>query len=41
MCVCLCVCDFKGCSFSFERALMAAGVAVRNIDQGCNVSMYR
>lgn len=30
-----------GCSFSFETALMDAGVPVRNIEQGCNVSMYR
>ena len=30
-----------GCSFSFETALLAAGVPVRNIEQGQNVSMYR
>jgi uncharacterized protein YcsI (UPF0317 family) len=30
-----------GCSFSFETALLAAGVPVRNIEQGRNVSMYR
>jgi len=30
-----------GCSFSFEAALMDAGVPVRNIEQGRNVSMYR
>ncbi len=30
-----------GCSFSFETALMDAGVPVRNLDQGRNVSMYR
>ena len=30
-----------GCSFSFETALLEAGVPVRNIDQGRNVSMYR
>lgn len=30
-----------GCSFSFESALMDAGVPVRNIEQGRNVSMYR
>jgi uncharacterized protein YcsI (UPF0317 family) len=29
-----------GCSFSFENALQAAGVPVRNIDEGKNVSMY-
>lgn len=30
-----------GCSFSFETALLDAGVPVRNIEQGRNVSMYR
>jgi uncharacterized protein YcsI (UPF0317 family) len=30
-----------GCSFSFEAALLDAGVPVRNIEQGRNVSMYR
>src|SRR5215213_9054574 len=30
-----------GCSFSFETALMAAGVPIRHINQGRNVSMYR
>jgi uncharacterized protein YcsI (UPF0317 family) len=30
-----------GCSFSFETALMDAGVPVRNIEQARNVSMYR
>jgi len=30
-----------GCSFTFETALMEAGVPVRNIEQGRNVSMYR
>ena len=30
-----------GCSFSFERALLDAGVPVRNIEQDRNVSMYR
>jgi uncharacterized protein YcsI (UPF0317 family) len=29
-----------GCSFSFENAMLAAGLPVRNIEQGCNVSMY-
>ena len=29
-----------GCSFSFERALMNAGVPVRNVEEGKNVSMY-
>lgn len=30
-----------GCSFSFEGALIDAGVPLRNIEQGRNVSMYR
>jgi uncharacterized protein YcsI (UPF0317 family) len=30
-----------GCSFSFETALLEAGVPVRNIEQGRNVSMYK
>jgi uncharacterized protein YcsI (UPF0317 family) len=30
-----------GCSFSFEEALLAAGVPVRHIEQGRNVPMYR
>lgn len=29
-----------GCSFTFERALMAAGVPVRHIEQNCNVPMF-
>lgn len=29
-----------GCSFTFERALLAAGVPVRHIEQGTNVPMY-
>ena len=29
-----------GCSFSFEEALIQSGLTVRNIEQGCNVSMY-
>lgn len=29
-----------GCSFSFEQALIAHGVSVRNIEQNVNVSMY-
>lgn len=29
-----------GCSFSFESALIGAGIPVRNIDEGKNVSMY-
>lgn len=30
-----------GCSFSFEDALVRAGLSIRNIEQGKNVSMYR
>ncbi len=30
-----------GCSFTFENALQAAGVKIRHIEQGRNVSMYR
>ena len=29
-----------GCSFSFENALLAAGIPVRNIEEDKNVSMY-
>jgi uncharacterized protein YcsI (UPF0317 family) len=29
-----------GCSFSFEGALIGAGIPVRNIEEGTNVSMY-
>jgi uncharacterized protein YcsI (UPF0317 family) len=30
-----------GCSFSFEAALLGAGVPIRNLEQHRNVSMYR
>ncbi len=30
-----------GCSFSFEDALVSAGIPVRHIDAGTNVAMYR
>jgi len=30
-----------GCSFSFEEALMAAGLRLRYVDEGRNVPMYR
>jgi uncharacterized protein YcsI (UPF0317 family) len=30
-----------GCSFTFENALMKAGLPVRHVEQGCNVPMYR
>jgi uncharacterized protein YcsI (UPF0317 family) len=29
-----------GCSFSFEDAVQAAGIAIRHVDLHCNVSMY-
>ncbi|XP_072545670.1 D-glutamate cyclase, mitochondrial [Salminus brasiliensis] len=32
---------YLGCSFSFEQALEKAGVPVRNVQQGRNVSMFR
>jgi uncharacterized protein YcsI (UPF0317 family) len=34
------VCFLLGCSFSFESALVAAGVPVRNLEEEKNVSMY-
>lgn len=30
-----------GCSFSFEAALIEAGIALRHVQQGRNVAMYR
>ena len=30
-----------GCSFSFEEGLIADGLEVRNVTEGCNVPMYR
>lgn len=30
-----------GCSFTFERALLDAGIPVRHIEEGVNVPMYR
>jgi len=30
-----------GCSFTFERALLAAGLPVRHLEQGVTVPMYR
>jgi uncharacterized protein YcsI (UPF0317 family) len=30
-----------GCSFTFENALLDAGVPVRHVEMGCNVPMYR
>ncbi|NXA65239.1 GLUCM protein, partial [Mohoua ochrocephala] len=32
---------YLGCSFSFEEALQKAGIPVRNVEQKCNVSMYK
>jgi len=29
-----------GCSFSFENAMLAAGLPIRNLEEGRNVSMY-
>jgi uncharacterized protein YcsI (UPF0317 family) len=30
-----------GCSFSFEQALIDAGIRLRHVELGCNVAMYR
>ena len=30
-----------GCSFTFEAALIGAGVPLRHVELGCNVAMYR
>ncbi|MEV0969496.1 putative hydro-lyase [Microtetraspora glauca] len=35
------VCFLVGCSFTFEAALLEAGVPVRHIEAGTNVPMYR
>ncbi len=35
------ICFLLGCSFTFENALVAAGLPVRHIDQHRNVPMYR
>ncbi|NWU75679.1 GLUCM protein, partial [Onychorhynchus coronatus] len=32
---------YLGCSFSFEKAVQSAGIPVRNVEQKCNVSMYK
>uniref|UniRef100_A0A8C5WKI6 D-glutamate cyclase n=1 Tax=Leptobrachium leishanense TaxID=445787 RepID=A0A8C5WKI6_9ANUR len=32
---------YLGCSFSFESAVEKLGVPVRNVEQGCNISMYK
>ncbi len=36
-----CVAFLIGCSFTFESALLEAGLPVRHIDEGRNVPMYR
>src|SRR6266851_8841740 len=30
-----------GCSFTFENALLQAGLPIRHVESGCNVTMYR
>src|SRR5581483_11736522 len=30
-----------GCSFTFENALLEAGLPLRHVEMGCNVPMYR
>ncbi|KAF1661421.1 D-glutamate cyclase, mitochondrial, partial [Aptenodytes patagonicus] len=32
---------YLGCSFSFEKVVQNAGIPVRNVEQKCNVSMYK
>lgn len=32
---------YLGCSFSFEKAAQKAGIPIRNVEQKCNVSMYK
>lgn len=32
---------YLGCSFGFEGSLKKAGIPVRNVEQGTNVSMYK
>lgn len=32
---------YIGCSFSFEKAFQDAGIPIRNVEQKCNVSMYK
>ncbi|NXB26568.1 GLUCM protein, partial [Rhagologus leucostigma] len=32
---------YLGCSFSFEKAIQKAGIPIRNVEQKCNVSMYK
>ncbi|KAF7649258.1 hypothetical protein LDENG_00144280 [Lucifuga dentata] len=35
------VCFYLGCSYGFEGRLKNAGVPIRNVEQGRNISMYR
>jgi uncharacterized protein YcsI (UPF0317 family) len=35
------VCFLIGCSFTFDHYLLSAGITVRHVEQGRNVSMYR
>ncbi|NXU10994.1 GLUCM protein, partial [Pardalotus punctatus] len=32
---------YLGCSFSFEKVVQKAGIPIRNVEQKCNVSMYK
>nr|XP_016846446.1 PREDICTED: UPF0317 protein C14orf159 homolog, mitochondrial isoform X2 [Anolis carolinensis] len=32
---------YLGCSFTFEKALQESAVPIRNVEQKCNVSMYK
>lgn len=32
---------YLGCSFSFEKAVQNSGIPIRNVEQKCNVSMYK
>ncbi|XP_014725368.1 PREDICTED: UPF0317 protein C14orf159 homolog, mitochondrial isoform X2 [Sturnus vulgaris] len=32
---------YLGCSFSFEKAVQKDGIPIRNVEQKCNVSMYK
>ena len=35
------ICFLLGCSFSFEEALVKAGLGIRHIEEGGNVPMYK
>lgn len=32
---------YLGCSFSFEKAVQNGGIPIRNVEQKCNISMYK